>query len=133
MAGAAGGGRKARLSKPLSKEQGICILCGEEREGAPAVADFVISSARKLRAVLRLPQRHTVCCPSCMEECARRRAGYERKLRNYKLWAGVFFALVVASSFAFSNAFPWVLLPAAMGAIIILALPNFYYFPAFEG
>jgi len=114
------------------KEQGVCIICGQARTGVPAVPEFPILAARKLRALLGQPAKHTVACGEHLEEARQRRAKYEKKARDYAIGALFFFVLVAGGSFVFGRGDLGLFLPALLGAAVIILLPHFYYFPSFQ-
>jgi hypothetical protein len=122
---------KKDMQKPPS-ELGICIICGEEKMGAPAGPEPPIRAARYLRAALKRPAKHTVACREHLEEAGEKRAKYEKKVRDYGLGAALFFAFMMAGSLLFGRLDLWLILPAFLGAFFVALLPHFYYFPSFQ-
>ncbi|VVB99912.1 Uncharacterised protein [uncultured archaeon] len=115
------------------KELGVCILCGNETQGMPAREDFIVSFFRKVRAILRMPARHTVACSACLQQCMEKRAAFEKKADGYRVYAVLFFLLVVLGGLLYGNASIFLIVPALLGSIIIFALPYAYYCPDFRG
>jgi len=116
---------------PRAQESGVCIICGETRRGAPAAPEIPIRLARRLRAILKQPARHTVACSEHLGEAGQRRAKFEKKVRDYFLGALAFFAFVALGSLAYGK-LDWALfIPTAIGAFFVALLPYFYYFPSF--
>lgn len=113
-------------------EKGMCIICGEVRTGTPAKPEFPVRAARWLRATLKQPAKHTIACKEHLIEARQKRAKYEKKLRDYLLFAVLFFIFTIFGNFAFGGRSLWILVPAILGAAIIALLPQFYYFPSFE-
>jgi len=124
-AGAASG-RHAQKS-----EKGVCIICGELRNGLPAKPEFPIRAARWLRALFRQPAKHTIACKEHFEEAMKGRAKFEKMVRSYRLWAILFFIVTVCGSFLFNNASLWIAVPALIGSLFIALLPHIYFFPSF--
>jgi|GEM_PF-959608 len=122
----AASGRHAQKS-----EKGVCIICGELRNGLPAKPEFPIRAARWLRALFRQPAKHTIACKEHFEDAMKRRAKFEKKIRDYLIAAAAFFAFVLAGSLLFGRLDLSMALPAFLGALIIPLLPFFYYFPSF--
>ncbi len=114
------------------KRNGICFLCGQETGGISAKEDMLIRCAREIRRLLRLRERHTVACPGCMAECAKRRAGFEKELKGYRLGAALFFFLTAAGAAFFGRLDAPALAGALCGAAIIALLPYAGYCPAFQ-
>ena len=112
-------------------EKGICIICGEARSGVPAKPEFPIRAARWLRSVFRQPAKHTIACKEHMDEANAKRAKFEKKKRDYLLVAAAFFAFVLFGSLFFGRFDIGMAVPALLGALVIVFLPNFYYFPTF--
>jgi hypothetical protein len=110
---------------------GVCIICGEARNGAHADPEMPVRLARWLRAVLKQPARHTIACGEHLAEAKSRRAKYEKKQRDYLLGAAAFFAFVLFGSLFFGKFEFSSFVPAILGAVIIASLPCFYYFPSF--
>lgn len=123
--------RKERANS-AKKEEGICILCGGDKEGAPAEKDAAVSSARFLRSILGMAERHSVACKACLPLCLEKRRAFEKNLQRYRLYAGIFVLALVAGSAAFRGFSLFVLFPAIIGAAIILLLPYGRYFPKFR-
>jgi len=113
-------------------ERGVCIICGELRNGIPAKPEFPIRAARWLRALFRQPAKHTIACREHLAEANAKRAKFEKKIRDYLIVAAIFFAFVLVGSLFFGRFDIGMALPALLGALIIVLLPNFYYFPTFE-
>ncbi|MCX8195050.1 MAG: hypothetical protein N3G22_03020 [Candidatus Micrarchaeota archaeon] len=113
-------------------KQGICVLCGSVGEGVPAAPDFAISSARKIRKLLGMEERHTIACEKCLQACIQKREKFERMNRNYRIYAALFFLLVFGGSTALRGFDARILLPALLGCAIILLLPYGHYSPKFE-
>ena len=112
-------------------EKGVCIICGELRSGTPADPELPVRAARKLRAIMKQPAKHTIACKAHLEEAKQKRAKFERKVRDYLIGAAAFFALVLAGSLFFGKFDIHIFIPAILGAAIIAFLPLFYYFPSF--
>ncbi|VVC01825.1 Uncharacterised protein [uncultured archaeon] len=121
-------GKKTPDKKP---EKGLCVLCGAEKEGAPARKDCAIAVARHLRKALGMPGRHTVACAGCLASCIERRAAFESMLSRYRLYAAAFALVLAAGSAAYGAFTVWIALPALIGAAIIMLLPYGRYFPDF--
>jgi len=113
-------------------DAGICMLCGQEKSGTPAQADFVIGTVRKLRGTLNLPGKRTIACSQCLPECKKRRAEFEKKLRSHRIGAGIFFLILVAGSIAYAGFGLRAVLAGLAGAALIALLPYAKYFPEFE-
>ncbi len=114
-------------------EKGICFLCGKAGSaGMPARPDVIISAARKIRSLLRLPEKHTVACLACLPECRRRSAAFEKRLAGYRLGAILFFLLVVAGSVFFGRIDFSAFAGGIAGGLFILALAYAAYCPKFE-
>ncbi len=111
--------------------QGVCIICGEISTGTPALPEFPIRAARKLRAILKQPAKHTIACKEHLAEARQHRAKFEKKQQDYLLGAVAFFALVLFGGLFFGKLGISTFLPAILGAAIIAFLPFFYYFPSF--
>lgn len=124
--------RKQAVGKKRDSEQGGCILCGGEKQGVPAEKDAAISSARKLRRLFGMAERHTVACDACLPLCLEKRKAFEKNLLRYRLYAGIFVLVLIAGSVAFGGFSLWLLVPAIIGSLIILLLPYGRYFPKFE-
>jgi len=113
-------------------EKGVCIICGGQRSGTPALPEFPILAARRIRSLLKQPAKHTIVCGGHFEEAKAKRAKFEKKMRDYLLGAAVFFAMVLVGG-VFSGKFDLaIFVPALLGALVIALLPCFYYFPSFE-
>jgi hypothetical protein len=121
---------KKTLDKNL--ENGVCVLCGGEKTGAPAVKDAAISFARHVRKLLGMAERHTVACSDCLPRCIEKRAAFEKMIKSYRLYAIVFVLVLAAGSAAYGGFTVWIALPAIIGAAIILLLPYGHYFPKFQ-
>jgi len=126
----AAAGKGASVPAP-AMENGVCIICGEARMGTPAKPEIPVRFARRLRAVLKQPARHTVACREHLDEARQRRAKFEKKVRDYRLGALLFFAFVVLGSLAYGKLGWGLLAPAVLGALFVALLPYFYYFPSF--
>ena len=126
---AMGGGTAAAGGS--NAEKGVCIICGQEKSGIAAKPDFAVRAARKLRGITGLPARHTIACREHEAEALSRRAGFEKKRREYSFGAVLFFAIMVLGSFFFGRGDLGLFIPAAIGALIVAILPFFYYFPSF--
>jgi len=126
---AAGQGKSAHAP---AMENGVCIICGQARTGVPAMPEFPILAARKLRALLGQPAKHTVACGEHLGEARQRRVKYEKKARDYAIGAILFFGFVMLGSMAYGKFSLGLALPALLGAFFIALLPNFYYFPPFQ-
>jgi hypothetical protein len=113
-------------------EQGICILCGEEKSGTPLKADFIVSIVRKARDLLKMPAKRTVACKSCQEECRKKRGTFEKSRRNYQYAAAAFLLILVVGSVAYQNFDLRLAIPALIGTAFILCLPYAKYFPDFS-
>lgn len=122
----------SRKKAAKNLEKGICILCGGEKQGAPAIKDTAISSARKLRKLLGMEERHTIACSTCLPMCAGKRAAFEKMLARYRLYAISFVLVLIIGSAVLGGFSLWLILPVIIGAAIILLLPYGYYFPKFE-
>jgi len=116
----------------MKKERGICILCGEEKSGTPAGRDIVISLARKIRSALKMKEKHTIACGECLAECGKKRQRFEKMIWNYRIYAALFFLLLLGGAFAMGNFTLWLVLPGLLGAAFISLLPAFHYFPKFS-
>jgi len=114
------------------KEAGVCLSCGKKTNGAPAKPDIVIHAARKIRSLLKMRPSHTVACAACMQKCAEKRGKFEKKTRDYRAAALVFFLLLVGGSVFYGNLELPVIIAAVLGALFIAALSYAYYFPSFE-
>jgi len=123
--------QKAKNRREVEGERGVCILCGKETSGAPARQDFEIRTARRLRQALKLPERHTISCKGCFQECARRGEAFGKKRKSYLAYAALFFLLLIFGSAGLGGFTPWLILPGALGAAIISLLPYASYFPSF--
>ena len=119
-------------SSVRGKTAGICILCGKETTGAPAAEDGVLRMVRKVRSFLKIPMSPSAACPSCFPECDVRRARFEKSRKDYRIYAALFFLLVVFGSAAFGRLELFIFVPALLGALFILCLPYLSYFPKFE-
>lgn len=115
----------------LKAESGICIVCGEETRGIPAIPDIAIKAARSIRALFRMKPRHTLVCKEHMAEAAARRQKFEKERLAYFLAAIILFALVVAASASASQLTLQVFAAAILGALFIASLSLLSYFPAF--
>jgi hypothetical protein len=115
-----------------ASENGICILCGQEKKGAGAKPDIIIGAARKLRELLKMPQRHTVACMDCLPECEKKRAEFEKKLGGYRIVGVAFFLILVAGSLVYGGFGLRAVLAGLVGAAVIVLLPYAKYFPKFE-
>ena len=112
-------------------EQGVCIICGTGCTGTPAAPEFPIRAVRSLRSMLKQPARHTVVCGEHLEEAFLLREKFEKRQRDYSWGAIIFFAIAAGGGFFFGRGDLGLFLPALIGALIIAALPFFYYFPKF--
>jgi len=112
-------------------EKGICIICGEARTGTLAEPEFPIRAARRLRSIFKQPAKHTIVCKEHLAEAGAKRAKFEKKVRDYRLGAAAFFALILAGSLFFGKFDIGLFVPAFLGAAVIAFLPYFYYFPSF--
>lgn len=113
-------------------ERGVCYLCGKECSGTPAKKDAAISMARRMRGLLRLPEKHTVACAACLAECKRKGAAFEKRLSGYRLGAALFFLLVCAGSAFFGRLDAPAVLGGILGGLLIWLLAYASYFPSFE-
>ena len=121
----------AQAKSARLQQKGICIICGEARTGTPAKPEFLVRAARHLRALFSLPAKHTIACSNHLAEAKEKRARYEKKVRDYRIGAAAFFVLVLMGSLFFGRADIGIFAPALLGALVILLLPCFYYFPSF--
>jgi hypothetical protein len=115
-----------------SGEKGVCIICGKEGGGTPAVPDHPIRLARKLRCLLKMPAQRTVVCHEHIGEAGAKRKRYEKSIRDYRMGAILFFIIMVAGSFSFGRGDLGLFVPSLIGAGIVALLPYFYYFPSFK-
>lgn len=134
MAAKDGRGKKAhpRGAARPAQEKGVCIICGMEKTGTPAALELPVRAARRLRAALSQPPRHTVACSECLGEAKERRAKYEKKVQMYLLGAFAFFVLVIAGSIMLGRADASAIFPALLGGACVALLPHIYYFPSFK-
>lgn len=112
-------------------EKGTCIICGEERAGTPVRPEFPIRAARKLRSIFRLPAKHTIACGGHLAAAREKRAKYEKRVRDYRIYAALFFIFIAAGSIIFGRSDIGLFMPALLGAFVVAMLPCFYYFPSF--
>jgi len=112
-------------------ETGVCIICGGMLAGTPASPEFLILAARRLRSILRQQPRHTIACAAHLEEAKGMRAKFEKRRRDYSYGAMLFFAIAAGGSFFFGRGDLGLFIPSLIGALVIAALPFFYYFPSF--
>ena len=130
MARQAAAGKKGAHAQAM--EKGVCIICGEECTGTPAAPEFPIRAMRGLRSVLKQPARHTIACSAHRQEAFLLREKFEKRQRDYSMGAILFFAMAAGGGFFFGRGDLGLFVPALIGALIISALPFFYYFPKFE-
>ncbi len=123
--------QKAKNRRKAEGERGVCILCGMETSGVPAKQDLAIRMARRLRRAMKLPEKHTISCKGCFQECARRGEAFGKKRKSYLTYAILFFLLLIFGSAGMGGFTPWLILPGALGAAIIALLPYASYFPSF--
>jgi len=113
-------------------EKGVCIICGGQRTGAPAVQELPIRAARRLRSIFNQPAKHTIACGEHFEVALAKRAKFEKKVRDYRLGAAAFFVFVLFGGVFFGKFDMGLFVPALLGAFIVALLPYFYYFPSFD-
>ena len=116
---------------PGNEMQGVCFLCGQETEGVPADYDLAIRLARKIRSLLRLRGQHTVACKGCLQECRAKRGAFEKRQKDCRIAAVLFFLLLTGGSAAFGKLELGIAAPAAIGCAIIICIPYLSYSPAF--
>jgi hypothetical protein len=115
----------------MKSGEDVCFGCGKEAAGTPAGADWIISGARRFRALLSLPEKHTVACSECLPALLEKRKKFERNLLWYRVAGGIFFLLAIGTA-AYKNSLGIkALLGAAAGALLIVAFAFFYYSPIF--
>jgi len=119
--------------KPGAQAQakGTCIMCGMVRIGTPAQPEFPVRAARKLRSLLHLPANHTIACSGHLASAREKRARFEKRIRDYRIYAVLFFIFIVAGSLVFGRTDIGMFVPALLGALAVAILPCFYYFPSF--
>ncbi|MCX6773144.1 MAG: hypothetical protein NTV88_05255, partial [Candidatus Micrarchaeota archaeon] len=113
-------------------EPGICFSCGKETTGTPAKADWLISGARRFRALLSLPKKHTVACSECFPTLLEKRKKFEKNLHWCKIGAVAFALLVIAGAVLTDSIGLQALFGAVIGAIFVLSLAYFAYCPSFQ-
>jgi len=82
-------------------------------------------------ALFRQPAKHTIACSEHIQEARQGRAKFEKKVRDYFIGAAAFFALMLMGGLFFGKFDISIFVPAILGALIIMFLPCFYYFPSF--
>ena len=113
-------------------ETGVCALCGRNAAGTPAKPDFVIMAARKARALLKLAPVRTVACGDCLQACMERRSAFEKRRWRYRVLAAAFFLFLSAGGIFLGGAGAWAIVPAALGAGLVLTIPYASYAPEFQ-
>ena len=116
----------------MVREQGICFLCGKETTGTPAEADWIISGARRFRALLSLPKKHTIACSECLPKLLERRKKFEKNLFWYKIGAAAFVLLVLVAAASADSLGAQAVIGAIIGAAFLICLAYFSYCPSFQ-
>ena len=116
----------------MKSEPGVCFECGKETSGTPAKADWLIFGARRFRALLSLPKKHTVACSGCMPKLIEKRKIFEKRLHWCKIGAVAFALLVLAGAAATDSIGPQALFGAIVGAIFVISLAFLSYCPSFQ-
>ena len=114
--------------KPAGERVPVCIVCREEKEGAPVKDDAVISTIRAVKTRLGLASnKELVVCGDCLEEHKKRRQGFEKNLVQY----GAFGLIVLVVLFILTQTLN-ALFVGVMLLALMLVMSLFYYHPALE-
>ncbi len=122
----------------------VCVVCHQEKRGAPVNDDLVIRSIRRIKkgiagittryapALMRflpehfVPQNNTlVVCKDCMEEHKKRRGDFEKNLVRFGALGFIMWALLVLFGRTLALAFFGFVIFLVM---LLFALP--YYHPS---
>ena len=86
---------------------------------------------RRLRSILKQPAKHTIACSGHLAAAKEKRAKFEKRVRDYRIYAVLFFVFIIAGSLIFGRTDIGMFMPAFLGALVVAFLPCFYYFPSF--
>jgi len=123
--------RKGKSSKT------VCVVCQNEREGAPVTDDFVIKGLRRIKQFFKASTGNKlVVCPACRDIAVKKRQGFEKTLLTYFGLGGII--LLVLIVFTLMSGGPMDQMIVSIFTLLILvvllsALAFLNYFPSYEG
>jgi len=103
----------------------VCIICKENKKGAPVIDDIVISTIRSVKQKLGVASNNTlVVCKDCMEQHLEKRRGFEKTLLHYGVLAGVMALVLILLSRSIQG-----FLLALLLGLFIVSFSIFKYHP----
>jgi len=123
--------------KPKTHGKEVCIVCQNEKKGAPVNEDFVINGLRKLKQFFKSSTGYKlVVCNECKETAKKKRQSFEKTLLTYLGLGGII--LVVMIIFSLISGGPLLSILQSIFVLLFLvillaALSLLNYFPSFEG